>query len=298
VDFFKDWINNQMMTALPNSIIYMDAVSEIETLGQQADGLIDKRRARAQTLARLKAIKTTLDTPTFAEQPKQGSSEEKALISLVKQYNANKDSISSTISIEDTRNELAIAKDKLANLKKLTTECNAERTEPEQGWSVPGGWSSTLNNKGTEKELFCDWPIKGGKDHEMFLHENDNSGSSWGVLSPIKSVVNLGSNLLPTGPVTHPEIPYVNAKNVLHWGRFGGVFGQHKANIELSCKIIFKANVLDYKGNIPGLTPTIDPYEEMPQDIDTSIPDSGPTTEELLIEAIQGNTELLKQLQN
>src|SRR3989344_4444020 len=37
VNFFKDWINNKMMTTLPKSVIYMDAVDEIETLYQESD---------------------------------------------------------------------------------------------------------------------------------------------------------------------------------------------------------------------------------------------------------------------
>lgn len=254
VDFFKDWINNKMMVALPNSILYMDAIDEIKNLDQQAKEVVDKRRVKSQALARLKAIKISLDA--FTTQPEPGSGGEKALISLRKQYNANKDAVSNTFSIENTRTELNIAKDKLANLKKLTTQCNAERVET--GWSVPGGWSSTLSGAGNEKAVFCDLPIKGGYNHDTFTHENDNSSLFAAI-----------SNSPGINTTTYPEIPYVNAKNVLTY-RENIRFGRDKTrvvNIELSCNTIFIANSLDYKGNIPGITPPTEPYEEPPLDI-------------------------------
>ena len=231
------------MTALPNSILYMDAVDEISDLEQQADELIDKKRTKTQALVRLQSINTTLASITT--QPETGSSQEKILISLKKQYNTTSTSISNTVSVEDTRNELAIAKDKLAELNRLITKCTAERTA--KGWTNPGGWNSKLGSEGTEKTLFCDLPIKGGYDHEMFSHSNDNS----------------------PGGVTYPEIPYVNARNVLHWGRLSGILGQHRVNIGLSCKTIFQAEILDYKGNIPGITNIIEPREEIPPDTET-----------------------------
>ena len=92
---------------------------------------------------------------------------------------------------------------------------------------------------GTEKELFCDKPIVGGFSHESFVQK---------------------------GAVTHPLIPLVNGKDVLNWPRFFGIFGIKRVNIELGCNTIYRANLLDYKGNIPGLTTVFEPYEEMPPD--------------------------------
>src|SRR3989338_8402003 len=94
VNFLKDWINNKMMTELPNSVIYMDAVDEIETLQQQAKELTDKRRTKMQALARLQAIKSALDDrANFSTQPAPGSAQEKVLITLRKQYDATRDAI-------------------------------------------------------------------------------------------------------------------------------------------------------------------------------------------------------------
>ncbi len=250
VSGFGDWVNNEMLTELPSSILYIDGVSEIKELGQQAKELVDKRRTKTQALARLKAIETSL--AIFTTQPDSGSSEEKALILLKKQYAAIKNSISNTISIEDTRSELSIAKDQLDKFNELINKCTLERIE--KGWSVPGGWSSTSGSN-NEKAVFCDLPIKGGIDHKSFKHEND----SMGILGAAIGVVNL---------ITYPEIPYVNARNVFSYKenvRFGRD-KKHAVNIELSCNLIFETNILDYKGSIPGLTTVTKPYEELPRD--------------------------------
>jgi hypothetical protein len=252
VSFFADWINNQMMMALPNSILYMDAVDEIKNLEQQAKELVDKRRAKSQALARLQAINVSLRA--FTTQPAPGSGAEKSLISLRKQYNANKDAISNTFSIESARNELALAKDKLANLKNLTTQCNTERTE--EGWSTPGGWNSVKGSEGTEKTLFCDAPIMGGYRHGSFQVPNNPVGGISGITSGL------------TTSITHPEIPLVNAKNIFEY-RENRAFRPDKnkqVNILLSCKIIFETSSLLYKGNIPGITNAAVQYEEIPDD--------------------------------
>ncbi|OGI63208.1 hypothetical protein A2818_00170 [Candidatus Nomurabacteria bacterium RIFCSPHIGHO2_01_FULL_40_12] len=254
VNFFKDWIKNKMMTELPNSIIYLDAVDEIKDLSQQSEELTDKKRLKTQALARLKAIQTALsDTDRFSTQPVPGSNTEKVLISLKKQYNATRDAISNTATIEDTRNELAVAQDKLNKLNALLNNplndpspgCLAERKA--KGWTSPSlsGQGSSYRDQGTEQNLFCDFPIQGGYDHESFRHANDN-GNGKGV--------------------THPEVPYVNAKDVLKWARWGGIFGNYTADINMNCNIIYKANILDYKGNIPGTTNLTEPYIPLPDE--------------------------------
>ncbi len=146
-DFFEDWIANKMMTELPNSVLYMDAVDEIETLSQQAKELTDRKRTKAQALARLQAIKSALDDRNnFSKQPEPGSAQEKVLITLRKQYIATSDAISNVASIDNARNELAVAKEKYLNLNKLVTECRAARTA--KGWENPGGWKSKLGRPG------------------------------------------------------------------------------------------------------------------------------------------------------
>ncbi|TSC77985.1 MAG: hypothetical protein G01um101424_119 [Parcubacteria group bacterium Gr01-1014_24] len=267
VNLFKDWINNKMITELPNSVIYMDAVDEIHDLAQQSDELTDKKRAKTQALARLKAIETALNnTERFSTQPAPGSTGEIILISLKKQYNATRNAVSNSFTIGDTQNELAIAKGKKANLEKLVTECVAERKA--KGWTNPGWTSqdrqinqvlfqnSTYLDKGTEQNIFCDFPIQEGYDHESFRHANDNENQR-------KTLKEREAGM---GPRTiYQTVPYVNAKDVLKWKGKLGLFS-HSANMQLSCNIIYKANVLDYKGNLPGTTNIVDPYQELPDD--------------------------------
>jgi hypothetical protein len=62
--------------------------------------------------------------------------------------------------------------------------------------------------------------------------------------------------------VTHPTVPLVNGRDVYSYTRF--FFFNREVNIEMSCNIIYRANELDYKKNIPGLTGAIDPYVEPP----------------------------------
>ncbi len=278
VKFLKDWIINNMMTELPNSAIYMDAVDEIGKLAQQSDELTDRRRTRAQALVRLQAINaglnaiSTFDSAGKIIQPPSDSGNEKTLISLRKQYNANKIGVSNSNTVNEIQNDLFIAKEKLAKLISLTTQCNAER--PVKGWSTQGGPFSTLTARtgsttigNTEKEIYCDAPIKGGYNHETFDHKNDDPGRGilGAILGGAGAVATGGISVVVGGvagalsgssgnPITHPEVPYVNANDVLKWRRWGGIFGNYTVDIELSCNIIWKANVLDYKGNLPGTT--------------------------------------------
>ncbi len=143
-NFLKDWINNRMLTELPNSVLYIDAVEEIKTLSQQAEELTNRKRTKTQALARLESIKTVLDPITI--QPLPGTSGEKILIELRKQYIATRDAISTTGTRDDARNELAVARDKYLKLKKMVPECETDRKAV--GWSVPGGWNSRFNGSG------------------------------------------------------------------------------------------------------------------------------------------------------
>ena len=260
VNFFQDWIINNMIVSLPNSVLYMDAVDEIGQLAQQSNELTDRRRARTQALGRLQAIKVGLDRITKLDsdgniiQPPTGSGDERTMISLRKQYNATKISVGNTNTIDEMRNDLAVAREKLAKLDNLGKEC--EKARKEVGWSVPGGASSMITNKegvsSTEKAEFCDIPIKSGYNHETFTHANDKP-----------PIPNLKIN---------NEIPYVNALDVMNWRSIGktilclGFCGRVHANIKIECGIVWKANVLDYKGNLPGATNVGEPYTNLPED--------------------------------
>jgi len=217
VNSFRDWINNKMITELPNSIIYMDAVDEIEDLYQQSEELTDRKRGKTQALIRLQVIKTQLlelknllasQNPPLI-QPAAGSAEEKTLIALKKQYNAIRTSISSPVSVDEIKNELFFSVDKLARLNSLITQCKTEKS------AKPAI---------SEQNVFCEAPIKGGYSHGTFI-----------------------------GPdTTTPKLPMVNAKKVYTWRSWLGLKG-NQVNIDLKCDIIYKATLVDYKKDLPGL---------------------------------------------
>ncbi len=240
VDLFKDWVNTKMMASLPSAIIYMDEVKGIDTLYQQSDELTSKKRTKAQALARLEAIQTALTT--FTVQPTAGTQKEKDLITINKQYQAVKNSVSNTASIEDARNELAISKEKLLTIDNkdpdhqgLLQKCVAERTVYK--WSNPGGRDSKLaitpTIAGTEQNIFCDWPINHGYSHDSFINPNP---------------------VLPE----YKDLPMVNANKVFTYKGALGLIG-HQVNIKMSCNIIYRTNVTEYKKNLPGPTTVVEP---------------------------------------
>ncbi|MBI2631283.1 hypothetical protein HYW73_03685 [Candidatus Nomurabacteria bacterium] len=269
IGFLKDWINNKMMTELPSSILYMDAVKDIEILSHESNKLTDARRIKAQGLARLKSIQSALsgiiilDDKGNAIQPEPGSAGERILIQLKKQYDATRVSISNTTNVADRQNDLFVRKEQLSNLDNLITKCTAERKT--KGWGTPGGPTSSfsgtsvatsapttgLNGLATNSEqaIFCSLPIIGGYSHETFLNS--------------------------TG-ITHPDIPLVNGEKVLKYkvmtiksvltNPLGGGKKTAYVNIKVSCNTIFNATLLDYKGNLPGLTPVREIIDDLPDD--------------------------------
>ncbi|MFY9221296.1 MAG: hypothetical protein WAQ98_01425, partial [Blastocatellia bacterium] len=270
--YFADWIKNKMMTELPHSIEYIDAVDEVNDLSQQASELTDKIRTRKQALARLQAVHAALNNPdtfplqpsTGSRQPPVGSNAERTLISLKKQYDATINAAGNTFTIDESINDVAIAKERLNNLNRLITQCGQERIE--KGWTNPGGKVSTYLDKGTEQNLFCDFPIKGGYNHDSFNHAYDKE--------------------VGPGTVTHPELPYVNARDIYQYrsklmtGLTLGFGGKKHVDIKLSCNLIYKATVLDYKGNLPGTTNIVEPPDNSADDTATPpYPDeTNPTT--------------------
>ena len=240
-----------MIGELPNSIIFMDAVDEIRKLAQQDDELTDKRRAKQQALARTRSILTALSAIT--SQPEPDSAQERVMVTLWKQFNSVRASVSSTATIEDTRNELNVAREKYERLGVLITQCAGERGA--KGWtqvnSNTRSGTSTYLDQGSEQNLFCDEPIVGGYAHESF--RTPNPGGS--------------SNSYRRGRLEHirahqyPEVPLVNADDVFE---FDEAIGSGHVSIELKCNLIFKANVLDYKGSLPGITTVQEPPSNHP----------------------------------
>lgn len=222
VELFKDWINNKILTTLPRSQAYADSVEDVKNLSQQAYQLNSKRRMRSDALTQLESIQTQLSAITT--QPAAGSAEEKRMIELKQQFNNLKTSMSNSYTLAEAQTELATARGKKDNYKKMTREC--EQAREAKGWGVPGGKTSTLAGApdygldtidglepNTEQALFCNIPIIAGTTHKMFT----------------------GPGLL--------NIPMVNAQNVL-----GDV------DVSLNCSTIYEANILDYKGDLSGVT--------------------------------------------
>ncbi len=222
-NFFKDWINNKMITELPNSQLYIDSVDEIKSLSRQAGLLTDRRRARTSALTQLQSIKNELDGITT--QPPAESDGEAKLVSLKIQYNNLQTSMANALTLSEAQNNLGTAKSKKAGLIRMTGECEDAREV--KGWGVPGGKASSFSGPiqttsvidglepNTEQVIFCNFPIIGGYTHKMFV-----------------------------GPdIVRPQVPMVNAANVLP-----GV------SINLSCNTIYEANILDYKGDLSGVT--------------------------------------------
>jgi hypothetical protein len=208
--------------------------------------------------------------------------------------------------MENRKNELAIANERLDNLNKLINNpltdsipgCLAERRA--KGWSVlsganvVSGGTGTFTGKdvygisGTEKNIFCDAPLKGGFDHESFIHKNDETGH--GILGGIIGGLTLGPYGAiygaiagsvsggKDGIVTHPDVPYINANRVF---KFDKAFGSGHTDIEMSCNFIYKSSVLDYKKSIPGVTNIVEPYIEPVPDTNNGIEGNctDPTTE-------------------
>jgi len=255
--FFKDWVNNKMITELPSSISYMDAVANVKKLSQQANELIDAKRVKGLVLARLKAIDASLNTPEFATQPRPGTQEAADLVAIWKQYQSAKIDASNSITVENRRNEQNTLRDQAISINKLlndpVTGCLAERRQ--KGWSAQGGPTSVLTGASTgtingiatnsEQALFCDIPIIGGYSH----------GKAEGKF--------LGFN----GPNTvRPELPVLNTKKVLSYKSitiksilsgpltFSSPSKTAYVDVRMSCNTIFNANALDYKGDLPGYT--------------------------------------------
>ena len=247
VNLFKDWIQNKILLTLPNSVNYLEAVNGLESIYQKSDELTNSKRIKTQTLARLKSIQMALGS--FTVEPASGSTEEKTLIALKKQYNATRDSTSNTFSIEDTRKELNIATEQYDGLVAMTSRCETERKNA--GWNpadTKGRGESKGPNGNTEKEEFCSLPVVGGEPHDPFL-------------TPFGGLKLSSGPYVPT--YVNQNLPLVNAVNVEYGDErnialsilcFGFCGGVDKADISVNCDVVYKASILDYKGSIPGVT--------------------------------------------
>jgi len=206
------------------------------------------------------------------------------------------------LSIEETKSELEIAKEKYGNLSKLLAECTTERQV--EGWSVlaewtkSGGENSTLfsaagkqfkidffwgrnlkgwnplrrttkfiTTTGNEKEQFCELPIVSGYTHETFVNPQDTNPDGRNVPYPAIPLVNAGelSGLAPSDRDGKPS------KAAPFFGAYGTL---QDVNMNLSCNIIYQSNILDYKGDALGTTTVTEP-PRLP-DIDPNSPTNNP----------------------
>ncbi len=252
VSFFRDWIDNRMLTVLPNSVDYLEAVDSLDDVYQKSKELIDRKRIKVQALARLRSIQSNLSSIT--SDPIPGSNEEARLVDYWKQYKAVEPSVGNAISVEDTRNDFNTADDQLQDLQAKTGACLSERSSA--GWSDPDpsgqGTATGIDSEGrpgTEKNLFCNYPIIGGFSHGDYVDSKN------------KTIVLFKER---TTPPAYPDtsdlgLPIVNALKVPFMFGFFGI--NVTTNMDIKCNIVWRATVLDYKQNIPGLT---GPINEVP----------------------------------
>lgn len=124
VTSFRDWIDVKMMRELNGAMVYVNAVQEIDNFTQNTKELTDTKRDKIKALGRLEAINTSLKQLT--EQPAPGSAEERVLITLKKQYDAVRPSLSSVTSIENSQNQLNLLK---GQYEKLSYDDNRNPTK-------------------------------------------------------------------------------------------------------------------------------------------------------------------------
>lgn len=271
INAFIGWITMRMSNELPDSIIYLDTVKNIDDFPQQFKITTDQKRAKTQVLARLKAIagderavvKTGL--ASLNTQPEPGSEQERTLIGLKKQYNSIKSSISSSYTIESARSELDTLRDSIKNIQTQIAGCKTQRVA--KGWDEIGGDKSKQNGL-TEMQKFCTIPIISGYSHGVVVRNDEasrltncptNPGGCGRVVDGVSTFDTTGwfsfrnPNIDPTIPTRDGEfesqpadmgnpgfedLPMVNAKNV-----YGD---SDKVNIEIDCNLIFRANPTDY----------------------------------------------------
>jgi len=265
VNLFKDWITMRMLTELPGTILFLDAIKKLDDFPLELEEAKNLRRKKSETVARLKTIagdeaasvKTGLAALTI--QPETGSTEERILVLLKKQYNALKSSLSSGTTLQNIITELDTLKDHLSNVNSLTTRCQTERVAA--GWDSMGGRDSKQNNI-TELAKFCEIPIVSGYSHGEIVRP-DTSNTEQEIFPP--QPYTFRNPLNPLGNPGFQDLPMVNAKYIYgdktctgacSWPGaswlpgFDGLPGagteDKRISIEMDCTTIFKASKTDY----------------------------------------------------
>ncbi len=265
---FKDWITTQMISALPNSLLFIDGVNEIENNGQTLKELTDKKREKSTALARLQSIERALLLITT--QPVAGSLEEKTLIQLHKQYEPISAFVGSTVSVEDLRSQLDLLAEKLQNLRKLDNMCATEKSAA--GWLPPleakktytsyqptkvgnyvindhpgpndGGTYKnvpyTYHSIGTEFDQFCYIPIHSGYSHGEVIRKEDAAVRRYEGTNNYFTFRNVIS---PLGSFGFTDLPLVNGKGI--YGDYTDKF--QPVEVDIRCEELFRVSDQDYK---------------------------------------------------
>ncbi|MFZ3011602.1 MAG: hypothetical protein WA060_01210 [Minisyncoccia bacterium] len=248
VDSFKDWVIMRMINELPNSILYLEEISNMDGFPEKMDEAIRIKREKAQALARLKAIagnekaaqKTGL--AAIATQPEAGSAQEKTMVLLKKQYNSIKSSVSSSITIENARSDVDSLNDKRNSIKNMATECEGQRENAD--WDKIGGRESKQHGQMTELAKFCSIPIVSGYSHgEIIRSDSSNQGQSFTFRNENND----------EGEEGYKDLPIVNAKNIYgditctgicSW--LGGGETDKRISADIDCNSVFRSNKTDY----------------------------------------------------
>lgn len=262
---FKEWLTTKIMSGLPGSIIFLDAIKDNEDMPQQIKESSEAKRSKAQTLARLKALKISLSS--FTSQPVSTdanfASQERKLVAIRKQYNAIQASISNSTTLEDTRNKLNNLKERLSNLRDLTEQCKKERTaagwgafdETGKGNSILQGagnktytkvldyWGNIMNTNfsttGTEVDEFCNLPTYSGYSHGEIIRPDDSNGHG-----SLKFTFRNPTN--EKGSPGYEDVPIVNAQRI--YGDETKKF--NPVDVDISCTYVHKANLTNYTDSL------------------------------------------------
>ena len=224
LDSFVNYIKDQMLSEIPSAPLILD---QVENLSSNADSLRNydtTRRKKLDTLSRLKSIQSRLST--IPSDPAPGSAAEKLMIEQQTRYNTLLASITSDEDLNRVRAELDGLKERAQDMMDLQDDCENERVAKGYStfadvpdFSTTGGYSGTENLKvgntnGTEKDLFCGWPIEGGFPHGTFKRQT---------------------------PVSYKDLPLVNGNNVFDPGTFSS-----NISVDIDCDYIYPAMQIDY----------------------------------------------------
>jgi len=267
-------ISSEEIPSLPSAMLFLDAIESIDETSQQLTQFTNQRRAKTLAIARMETIEAALIP--FTTQPLPGTAAEKNLISIWKQYEAFRSSISSSASIEEARNELGLAKEKKMELLALNNQCQIERTNAGWRYANTPPWigpmkiergghkiiyveyepaerniSVFVRRDGTllkERNLFCYYPSVGGYSHgpvDGFVEGDTGDTNATGEYMFVGKTRNID------GTSGVYDIPMLEALNVLRYvKKIKRILWSEKedrvVHIDIDCNNIYFANDLNY----------------------------------------------------